>query len=206
MKRLSSLTKLEDLGRIQLSRSFFMRDFLYSEIANWYGVQNFPDFPDVAIQNGKQLCEQLLEPLQNQFGRIAIRSAYRSPKVNQLGNEKGHNCASNEKNFASHIWDYPNERGYGATACIVIPSFLALYEKNPANWQQLAYWIHNHLNYSHIQFFPKLCAFNINWHEHPLREIYSYIQPKGYLLRGETQNIEYDKFYPDINQVFVNSL
>lgn len=206
MKRLSSLTKLEDLGRIQLSRSFFMRDFLYSEIANWYGVQNFPDFPDVAIQNGKQLCEQLLEPLQNQFGRIAIRSAYRSPKVNQLGNEKGHNCASNEKNFASHIWDYPNERGYGATACIVIPSFLALYEKNPANWQQLAYWIHNHLNYSHLQFFPKLCAFNINWHEHPLREIHSYIQPKGYLLRGETQDIEYDKFYPDINQVFVNSL
>jgi len=53
--------------------------------------------------------------------------------VNQLGNEKGHNCASNEKNFASHIWDYPDAKGYGATACIVIPSFLELYEKDQSN-------------------------------------------------------------------------
>lgn len=90
MKKISSITKLEDLGRIQLSKSFFMREFLYSEIANWYGVSNFPD---IMIQNGKQLCEQLLEPLQDKFGRVAIRSAYRSPTVNQLGNAKEHNCA-----------------------------------------------------------------------------------------------------------------
>jgi len=197
IKKVSSIAKLEDLGRIQLSKSFFMRDFLYSEIANWYGVPNFPDHPDIAIRTGKELCQQLLEPLQEKFGRIAIRSAYRSPSVNQLGNEKGHNCANNEKNFASHIWDYPDAKGYGATACIVIPSFLALYEKDQANWQQLAYWIHNNLNYHHLQFFPKLCAFNIGWHEHPAREIYSYIQPKGYLLRGEAINPEFEKFYPD---------
>jgi|SRR5690606_18466451 len=66
-----------------------MRDFLYSEIANWYGIQNFPDYPEKAIYTGTQLCEQLLEPLQEKFGRITIRSAYRSPSVNQLGNEKG---------------------------------------------------------------------------------------------------------------------
>lgn len=87
-----------------------MRDFLYSEIANWYGVPNFPDHPDIAIHTGTELCEELLEPLQDKFGRITIRSAYRSPSVNQLGNEKGHNCANNEKNFASHIWDYPVAR------------------------------------------------------------------------------------------------
>lgn len=27
IKKVSSITKLEDLGRIQLSKSFFMRDF-----------------------------------------------------------------------------------------------------------------------------------------------------------------------------------
>lgn len=110
IKKVSSIAKLEDLGRIQLSKSFFMRDFLYSEIANWYGVPNFPDYPEKAIYTGTKLCEQLLEPLQDKFGRIAIRSAYRSPSVNQLGNQKGHNCTSNEKNFASHIWDYPVAR------------------------------------------------------------------------------------------------
>lgn len=88
IKKVSSITKLEDLGRIQLSKSFFMRDFLYSEIANWYGVSNFPDHPDIAIRTGTELCQQLLEPLQEKFGRITVRSAYRSPSVNQLGNEK----------------------------------------------------------------------------------------------------------------------
>ena len=141
IKKTSSIVKLEDFGRIQLSKSFFMRDFLYSEIANWYGVPNFPDHPEKTIYTGTQLCEQLLEPLQEKFGRIAIRSAYRSPSVNQLGNEKGHNCASNEKNFASHIWDYPDAKGYGATACIVIPSFLELYEKDQSNWQQCLKYI-----------------------------------------------------------------
>lgn len=169
IKKVSSIAKLEDLGPIQLSKSFFMSDFLYSEIANWYSVPNFPYHPDIAIRTDKSLCEELLEPLQEKFGCIAIRSAYRSLSVNQLGNEKGHNCASNEKNYASHIWDYPDVKGYGATACIVIQSFLELSEKDPSNWQQLAYWIHNNLNYSHLQFPPKLCAFNIGWHEQPTR-------------------------------------
>lgn len=198
MNKINSIAKLEYLGRTQLSKSFFMREFLYSEIANYFQMQNFPDHPEIAIRVGKSLCGELLEPLQDKFGRIAIRSAYRSPAVNQLGNEKGHNCANNEKNFASHIWDYPDEKGYGATACIVIPSFLALYEKDQNNWQQLAYWIHNHLPYSRLEFFPKLCAFNISWHEQPLREIYSYIQPKGYLLRGEAPNLTYKQLYPDL--------
>ncbi len=199
IKKITSIQKLEDFGRVRLSKSFFMRDFLYSEIANHFQIQNFPDHPDIAIRVGQSLCEELLEPLQKKFGRIAIRSAYRSPEVNQLGNEKKLNCANNQKNFANHIWDYPNERGYGATACIVIPSFLDLYEKDQNNWQQLAYWIHNNLPYSRLEFYPKLCAFNINWHEQPLREIHSYIPSKaGILVKGTSPHLDYAQFYPDL--------
>src|SRR5262245_53914329 len=53
-------------------RSFFMRDFLYSEIANVHRISNLPDDPDLAIAAGRRLCEELLEPLQATFGRIAI--------------------------------------------------------------------------------------------------------------------------------------
>lgn len=194
MRAPKSVESLENLGRVRLSRSFFMRDFLYSEISNMYGVPNIPDHPDLAIQNGKRLCEELLEPLQATFGRIAIRSAYRSPAVNALGNEKGHNCGSNKSNFASHIWDYPDDRGMGATACVVVPWFLDRYEAG-ADWRAMAYWIHNHLPYSHLQFFPKLCAFNIGWHEQPVRSIYSFIEPKGLLLRGEGPSDTYSSFY-----------
>ena len=63
----------EELGRVRLSRSFFMRDFLYSEIGNVHGIANLPDDPDLAIVAGRRLCQELLEPLQAAFGRIAIR-------------------------------------------------------------------------------------------------------------------------------------
>ena len=78
MRKPQSINALEELGRIRLSKSFFMRDFLYSEISNFYKIPNIPDDPDLAIKAGTKLCEELLEPLQETFGRIEIRSAYRS--------------------------------------------------------------------------------------------------------------------------------
>ncbi|MDP1752758.1 MAG: hypothetical protein Q8L22_25180 [Reyranella sp.] len=192
-----SVAALEKLGRIRLSRSFFMRDFLYSEIANSYGVPNIPENPDLAVEVGKRLCEELLEPLNATFGRIAIRSAYRSPTVNALGNEKGHSCASNDKNHAEHIWDRPDSYGCrGAMACVVVPWFADRYADG-ADWRSLAYWIHDHLPYSKLQFFPKLAAFNISWHERPARSIYSFIRPAGYLLRDGSVSGSFARYYAD---------
>ena len=191
-----SVKALEELGRVRLSSSFFMRDFLYSEIGHFYGIPNIPDDPDLAIDVGKHLCEELLEPLRATFGCVAVRSAYRSCAVNQKGNEEGDNCASNAKNYARHIWDRRDADGLkGATACIVLPWFADQYIENHgddpgdansshgADWRALASWIHDHLPYSELQFFPRLAAFNIGWHERPKRSIGSYIAPKGYLLR-----------------------
>ena len=86
MRKPTSVATLNDLGRIRLSKTFFMRDFLFSDIAAIHGLPNVPDDPDLAIRAGTRLCEDLLEPLQDRFGRIAIRSAYRSCEVNGLGN------------------------------------------------------------------------------------------------------------------------
>ncbi len=75
MRKPASMKGLEELGRIRLSENFFLRDFLHSEIAAFYGLRNIPDDPDLAIAAGRRLCEDLLEPLQATFGRLAIRSA-----------------------------------------------------------------------------------------------------------------------------------
>src|ERR1700746_689177 len=100
MRKPLSVRSLEQLGRVRLSRSFFMRDFLHSEIADLHGIPNIPDDPALAISAGGRLCEQLLEPLQTTFGRLAIRSAYRGPAVNAFGNANRLSCASNERNYA----------------------------------------------------------------------------------------------------------
>ena len=102
--RPGSVRSLEEFGRVRLSASFFMRDFLHSEIADFHGIPNIPDAPDLAIAAGRKLCEQLLEPLQATFGRLAIRSAYRAPAVNEFGNRLGLSCASNLRNYGRHIF------------------------------------------------------------------------------------------------------
>lgn len=191
MKKPTSVATLETLGRVRLSPSFFMRDFLYSEIAQIEGLLNVPDYPDKAIFAGSQLCLQVLEPLQQQFGRISIRSGYRAPAVNDIGaqNSNQYSCASNKANFGHHIWDYEDQHGHiGATACIVVNSFIDYYQETN-DWQALAWWIHDHIpNYSSMVFFPKLAVFNIRWCEQPDKVIKSYIKPKGILTAPDMNN------------------
>ena len=180
MKSPKSVNTLEEFGRIRLSKSFFMRDFLYSEISQIEGIPNIPDDPNLAVLVGTALCENVLEPIQAQLGRISIRSAYRSCAVNAKGAEKGYRCARNEANYAGHIWDKKDQNGQmGATACIIVNSFIPYYEET-GHWQALALWIHDHIPaYSHMQFYPKYAAFNISWHESPRKEIGSYIRGDG---------------------------
>jgi hypothetical protein len=188
-----SVKSLEDFGRIRLSNSFFMREFLYSEISQIEQIPNLPEQPDHVIKVGRRLCEEVLEPIQEGLGRVAIRSAYRSPAVNAKGaeNRNQYNCSSNESNYGGHIWDFPATDGAkGATACIVVPSFLDYYERT-AHWQALAWWVHDNVpGYSSMYFFPKLAAFNVTWSEKPKKRINSYITPRGCLTNPEKSNFE----------------
>lgn len=188
MKQPRSVAALETLGRVRLSQSFFMRDFLFSEIATHYGIANIPDDPDLAIAAGTALCENLLEPLQARFGRISIRSAYRSPEVNRQGNVAGHNCSTNEKNHAGHIWDRRDAHGnMGATACIVVNSFIPYYQRT-GDWSAMAWWVHDNLPYDDMEFFPRFAAFNIGWRETARRRIYGFVAPRGWLTKPGMDN------------------
>ena len=176
------LCALEAFGRERLSRHFFMRDFLYSEIAAVHGITNVPDDPKQAIEAGRGLCEQLLEPLRDIFGHITIRSAFRSTTVNGYGNKhskRGFSCARNERNFAGHIWDHRDADGcMGATACIVVPWFLdypGYRDGKVKAWWPLAWFIHDNrdkLPYSEMEFYFQNAAFNVTWREkEPRHEI-----------------------------------
>jgi hypothetical protein len=43
-----SVRTAENFGRVRLSSSFYMRDFLHSEIGDVHGISNLPDDPDLA--------------------------------------------------------------------------------------------------------------------------------------------------------------
>ncbi|MFP3543165.1 hypothetical protein SB748_06750 [Rhizobium sp. SIMBA_035] len=197
MKKPGSMKSLEDMGRARLSKNFFFRDFLHSEIADFYRIPNIPDDPELAIEAGRRLCEELLEPLQATFGRLHIRSGYRSAEVNGFGNRNKLNCSSNAATAADHIWDMRDLDGcMGATACVVVPWLVDNY-RDEEDWQRLAWWIHDKLPYAALCFFPKLWAFNIQWHERPRRIIQSYVRPRGILTKSGMANWEGDhsEFY-----------
>ncbi len=182
MRRPATVRGLEALGRVRLSRHFVLRDFLCTEIGNLHGISNVPDDPALAIRAGERLAQDLLDPLFETFGNVAVRSAYRAPAVNGFGNAHGLSCASNEASRAGHIWDQRDAEGrMGATAYVVVPWFADQFEAG-RDWRDLAWWVHDHLPYSAMTFFPKLAAFNLTWREAPERTISSYVRPAGKLL------------------------
>lgn len=189
MRKPGSYTALEELGRVRLSRHFFMRNFLYSEIANFYGRTNIPDDPETAIAAGRGLAVNCLDALVDTFGPIEIRSGLRSSDLNHFGARevKPQKCSSNEKNYGGHIWDRRDGSGHlGACVSVVVPWFADQYVRG-RDWRDLAWWLHDHLPYSELYFFPKLAAFNLTWSERPKRSIGSYISPKGILLKADAE-------------------
>ncbi len=182
--KIQSLAELTDLGRVRLSANFFMRDMLASEVGNFYGVPNIPENPELAIEAGRNLCERVLEPLLNGVGHITIRSAYRSPTLNDYCHRlytqgvKDAWCTCNEDNAGYHIWDRRDGEGrLGATATVVIPAYIEYFERT-GDWRSLGWWMRDHLDYyAYVQFFPKLCAFNIGWREGELDQSIGYLDP-----------------------------
>ena len=174
MKSPQSVAELTELGRVRLSEHFFMRDMLYSEVANFHGLSNMPDDPDLAIASGAKLCGLVLEPLHRAFGGIAVRSAFRSAAVNDFCHQRlaqdpgAYYCNDNVYGAGRHIWDLRDADGHmGATASIVIPWYIGRFRES-GDFRPLAWWICDHLaDYAEVCFFPWLCAFNISWYEGP---------------------------------------
>ena len=187
MRKPASMWSLETLGRVRPSKDFYMRGVLYSEIGNFHQIQNIPIDPDLAIARGAAFCGALLDPLEETFGRVAVRSGYRAPALNQFGNENRLNCARNDYPLECHIWDFPKVEIAGAS--IAIPWFADRYEQG-RDWRDMAYWLFDHLPFAEVWFFPKLCAFNISWRPEAPRRIDSYIAPKGTLVKAFAEPAE----------------
>jgi hypothetical protein len=184
MKSPASVAELTALGRVRLSEHFFMREMLYSEVANFHGLSNMPEDADLAIEVARKFCALILEPLHRAFGGIAVRSAYRSPTVNDFCHQRSgkgdfsYFCSENRFNYARHIWDRRDDAGFlGATATIVVPSYIEHFERT-RDCRPLAWWIRDHIeHYAELAFYPRLCSFNIRWYEGLSEQQITWVDP-----------------------------
>jgi hypothetical protein len=64
---------------MNLSANFTLKELTKSDTATRLGLDNTPD--DEALENLKTLCEKVLQPVRDHFGKsVTVNSGYRSPE------------------------------------------------------------------------------------------------------------------------------
>ena len=64
---------------MNLSRNFTLSELTKSDTAIRKGINNNPNAEQ--IEKLKALCENILQPVRDHFGRVKITSGYRSPEL-----------------------------------------------------------------------------------------------------------------------------
>ncbi len=64
---------------MNLSRNFSLQELIKSDTAIRKGIDNNPNADQ--IEKLKTLCETIVQPVRDQFGRVKVTSGYRSPEL-----------------------------------------------------------------------------------------------------------------------------
>ena len=64
---------------MELTRNFTLAELIKSDTAIRKGINNNPNAEQ--IEKLKTLCEKILQPVRDHFGRVKITSGYRSPEL-----------------------------------------------------------------------------------------------------------------------------
>lgn len=69
---------------MQLSKNFTLAELTESQSGRRYNVKEQFNPPQQVINNLKELCEKVLQPIRDKVGAIKVSSGYRSPQVNKI--------------------------------------------------------------------------------------------------------------------------
>ena len=64
---------------MKLSRNFSLSELIKSDTAIRLGIDNNPNADQ--IEKLKLLCENILQPVRDHFGRVTVTSCFRSPEL-----------------------------------------------------------------------------------------------------------------------------
>jgi len=87
---------------MNLSANFTLKELTKSDTATRLGLDNTPD--DEALENLKTLCEMVLQPVREHFGKsVTVNSGYRSPELNSSPAVGGSKTSDHCKGMAADI-------------------------------------------------------------------------------------------------------
>ena len=64
---------------MKLTRNFSLSELIKSDTAIRLGIDNNPNADQ--IEKLKALCENILQPVRDHFGRVKVTSGFRSPEL-----------------------------------------------------------------------------------------------------------------------------
>src|SRR4051812_42606434 len=99
----SKIRQYDKWSKTRLSKSFIIRDFLFSTESAAMGLSNLPEDRSMVLRAGKALCEQVLEAVLTHFGRFAITFGYQCREAIEADSRSGKRL--NPRGSNPHQWD-----------------------------------------------------------------------------------------------------
>ena len=91
---------------MQLSRNFSLQELTKSDTAIRKGINNNPNAEQ--IEKLKLLCENILQPVRDHFGRVKVTSGFRSPELcHAIGSSVNSQHSKAEAEWERHRREQP---------------------------------------------------------------------------------------------------
>lgn len=122
-----------------LTDHFTVWEMLHSNTCDRIGMLNRLDEPEVIIPRLRTLCQQVLEPLRQQYGKIIVISGYRSDCLNYVvgGVPNSQHCLGEAADI--YVSDYDELKQYAAFIQQNLTFDQLIMERNKKTGN---YWLH----------------------------------------------------------------
>jgi hypothetical protein len=127
---------------MNLSANFTLKELTKSDTATRLGLDNTPD--DEALENLKTLCEKVLQPVRDHFGKsVTVNSGYRSPESNAAvgGSKTSDHCKGQAADIEIDGVDNPDLAQWIMDNLTYSQLILEFYEqgKGSSGWVHVSY-------------------------------------------------------------------
>lgn len=183
--------------RTRLSKNFILRDFLYSSDSDFRGISNMPEDRELVIRSGKALCQNILEPITEKFGKLFITFGFQAKD----GIEADWSPAKRKENPRSsspHCWD---RKTFGNLIYARVDILPACIEDGEVSKYEFGRYLMHHLDIDLLMQWKRSNTFCITYSEFKPRRVWlEWGSPeKGEPKRETFMGAEYwQEIYPNL--------
>ena len=185
--------------RTRLSKNFLLRDFLYSSDSDFRGICNLPKSRELVIRSGRALCENILEPIIEKWGKVFITFGYQS-KSGIEADWSPTKCKESSRSSNPHQWDRST---FGDKVYCRVDILPACVEDGQVSKYEFGHWLMHQLDIDLLMMWKRSNIFCITYSEFRPRRVWlEWGSPElGQAKRETFMGADYwQKIYPSLSE------